>query len=761
MATIQQLAPQTGAVTTAIPFDAAAYPYVTLSADNLATTETVTITQAITPAGGTTVYVPTVNVEGAVAGPLTASLPACNLPGGFVYAFTKTTTAGLCGVYLTPSVSAFVGSGTAVATVSGVTSPDGYGAIGNGTTDDTVAVQDAFATGLNVALTEGKTYLVTGPLTMSAGQTLLGNGATIKRAAQVTTTTTTGITTGVTNSITVAAGTGKNFIAGQTISIFNGANYGTQNITIASIAGDVITTTTAFVLSAGSPWSGTTTVAVASWTILTADNCTVQGLVIDGNRSNWTLYHWEITGEIHLAGNNVTIRDCYLHDLPGEGIMEGGNTPYGNTGRKIVNNRIINANGNGIHLSASSGTLIDGNTITDCTLDAIMGHVGGAITFSDGMEKVTVSNNYLARSRCGCGQISSSDNRKISILNNTFDGIALTANMTTNSITTSYAIECASTAKDSAANDITIIGNSLYNSTGIYCVATYTASTAKTVTGITKVANAVVSSTAHGLLVGAVVRFAGVVGMVEINGLYGTVLSVNTNDFTIDINTTGFTTYGSAGTATGTYPQRYVVNDNKLYNTFTPTASNYAIDFSSLYGFTANGNTIHFLGNDVTGNGIGATACTDGVISGNQIKYGITGVSVGTSVNVNVSNNECANGYTYGILYAGTTNCSINNNTISNDTTANAGSYQGIALAGAGASCKGNMLNIVQGYMGIRINAVANCVVQGNTVRAPSTKCIKIETSSSGYVVVDNQVTSAVVDTPAVGVRVANNDTIV
>lgn len=101
MATIQQLAPQTGVLTTQTPFDTAAYASVTLSADLLAGAETVTVYQAITPPGGTTTYTPAVNSNGAAA-VLTASLSACNLPGGLEYAFVKSATAGSCGVYLTP-----------------------------------------------------------------------------------------------------------------------------------------------------------------------------------------------------------------------------------------------------------------------------------------------------------------------------------------------------------------------------------------------------------------------------------------------------------------------------------------------------------------------------------------------------------------------------------------------------------------------------------------------------------------------------------
>lgn len=76
------------------------------------------------------------------------------------------------------------------------------------------------------------------------------------------------------------------------------------------------------------------------------------------------------------------------------------------------------------------------------------------------------------------------------------------------------------------------------------------------ITNISKAANAVVTVPAHGYSVGATVVFSGVEGMVEINGLRGKVLSVTTNTITIDIDTTGFSTFtgdtgGIAGDANG------------------------------------------------------------------------------------------------------------------------------------------------------------------------------------------------------------------
>ncbi len=69
-----------------------------------------------------------------------------------------------------------------------------------------------------------------------------------------------------------------------------------------------------------------------------------------------------------------------------------------------------------------------------------------------------------------------------------------------------------------------------------------------TITAISKAIEAVVTSTNHGLTVNDKVSFSGVVGMVEINNLKATVTSViDLNNFTVNINSTLFTTYTSGG----------------------------------------------------------------------------------------------------------------------------------------------------------------------------------------------------------------------
>lgn len=555
------------------------------------------------------------------------------------------------------------------------------GAVGDGVTVDSAALARAVTTagvGGVIRLSPGKTYLVDRELTLLAGQTLLGNGATIKRCAQIITSTTSVITNGSTYSFTVATGTGANFSIGQEIAMFNGANYTTSNLTIASIVGDAITTTTAAPLSAGSPWSGTTVVAL-SFDTINPGNGKVCGLAIDGNKSNWSYYHWEITSEIHprlTAGQSYTIEDCTINNAPGEGIQENGPVGLANASlhNQIKNNTITNINGNGIHLSSSNGTQVTGNFIYNTNLQgAAMGHNGGCITLSNCVYDVLIADNHLDTGRAGVGQVDSSDNSYITIVGNTV------RNMTV------YMLEIL--GYNAAVTDVVITGNRFYNTT-------------------IPAAAALIS-----------------VGIGD----------TNTNDF-----------------------QRITVTGNEFYNA--------GLELYRITGITVSGNTfgVDYQAADTYHDAIKCSNLVDATISGNSTRYGYSGInSIAANINTTISNNTIYQPYYYGIYDSGGTNILIAGNNIQMDNNVN-GSAQGISLSGAGATARGNMVKMTAGYAGIRINGVANCVVQANTVRCSAVgKTIRIDSGSTGYVVSENQVNYAVTDTPAVGVRVANNDIIV
>lgn len=64
------------------------------------------------------------------------------------------------------------------------------------------------------------------------------------------------------------------------------------------------------------------------------------------------------------------------------------------------------------------------------------------------------------------------------------------------------------------------------------------------ITGITQEAQAVVTSTAHGNIVGDSVYFSGVQGMTQINGRIANVVAVaDANHFRVDVDTTGFSAF--------------------------------------------------------------------------------------------------------------------------------------------------------------------------------------------------------------------------
>ena len=69
-----------------------------------------------------------------------------------------------------------------------------------------------------------------------------------------------------------------------------------------------------------------------------------------------------------------------------------------------------------------------------------------------------------------------------------------------------------------------------------------------TITAISQAAQAVVTVGSHTFVAGMTVGFSSVVGMTEINGMRGTIVSITGTTITVDIDTTGFTAYSSGGT---------------------------------------------------------------------------------------------------------------------------------------------------------------------------------------------------------------------
>ena len=128
-----------------------------------------------------------------------------------------------------------------------------------------------------------------------------------------------------------------------------------------------------------------------------------------------------------------------------------------------------------------------------------------------------------------------------------------------------------------------------------------------TITNITQASSAVVTAV-NTFAVGDVVLFSNVVGMTEINGLVGTVTSADGTHFTVAINSTTFTGYGSAGNA-GKCEIFNDNNDGTLTSTLGGTGTiNYATGTISVSFNTApiasQSLIVNYLWEDSTSQGI-------------------------------------------------------------------------------------------------------------------------------------------------------------
>jgi uncharacterized protein (TIGR02217 family) len=94
-------------------------------------------------------------------------------------------------------------------------------------------------------------------------------------------------------------------------------------------------------------------------------------------------------------------------------------------------------------------------------------------------------------------------------------------------------------------------GWSLDDTTGLL---TFSPLVNKTISGITKAANGVVTCTGHTYVDNDKIYITGVVGMTEVNATLFTITKINDNSFYLNVNTTGYTTYVSDGNAKK-YPQ--------------------------------------------------------------------------------------------------------------------------------------------------------------------------------------------------------------
>lgn len=83
---------------------------------------------------------------------------------------------------------------------------------------------------------------------------------------------------------------------------------------------------------------------------------------------------------------------------------------------------------------------------------------------------------------------------------------------------------------------------------------TFAANKTRSITNITKAAQAIVTVGSHTFTTSDTVHFSSVAGMTQINGMRGAIVSTASTTITVDINTTAFSNYATGGTV-NTRPQ--------------------------------------------------------------------------------------------------------------------------------------------------------------------------------------------------------------
>lgn len=280
-----------------------------------------------------------------------------------------------------------------------------------GETNDNAAFDRAIVAagvGGKITLNPSVTYTVTASIDLLDWQTLDGNGATIKRANQVTATTTTAMTSGVTNSVTVNDASG--FKIGDQVAL---SQVGTArsalalgvtltNIrTITGKVGNVITLNNVVDcnLSIGSK------IFSAFPVVKHADRTTVKNVTFDGNRTNNAWARWETHTELWEptgVEEPVTSR-CNITNAPGEGIVMQGSCGT------VAKCTFTTLGGNGTHFSAATNPRVLYCDFVDGNLDTAVGHVSGALGWSRSVTDVIAIGCTVDGFARGFGEISDSD----------------------------------------------------------------------------------------------------------------------------------------------------------------------------------------------------------------------------------------------------------------------------------------------------------------------------------------------------------------
>lgn len=312
-----------------------------------------------------------------------------------------------------------------------------YGAVGNGTTDDTEALEnamaDAFAKSKSLYFPSG-TYKIRRSLTLRSNMEIFGHkSAVIKKKAASTTTLTQAASAGATTIYVASVDgfeVGDQFCISSEASTYPAARHCSLGIvTKINTTNNSIT----FVSCYDSIKHGTIKNHVVgcyvtnsfaifrSWGMFyDANNVEIHDLTLDGNRQNGEFGDW-MNGCVHIdattgaadgitykyPASNLTLRDLVIKNSPFDGVSD-----QGDGGLTMENCRIDNPYMHGVHF----GTNYSG---AKCVANEITGTANGAAFFwCQNVQNIEISTNIIKNCYKGCSDYEYSTPAQNSIITN-------------------------------------------------------------------------------------------------------------------------------------------------------------------------------------------------------------------------------------------------------------------------------------------------------------------------------------------------------
>ena len=319
-----------------------------------------------------------------------------------------------------------------------------YGAVGDGVTDDTNALENLFDAAFRYkkpAYLNPGTYLVCRSLTLKSGMEVYGSEATITKGKAVTTTLVADAPKGQFYiDLTDASGfdLGDQFVIADEQGV-NWCTHGVVNrkegnrVYFSSIISDRQSGFWGCVKThpAGSVVS-TTFALLRSWTArFECDGVSVHDLTLDGNRDNSEPVMWtnscllldayatggftDSTGiEYRNVQRNLSARNLTIRNSPGDGVCDMGEGGLTLTGCAIENSAMHGVSmGCGFRRAMISGNVMTGN-----------GLLGTGVCFCQEVNDVVMDNNEVTSFEHGCGTFGSDAIVKYVLMrNNQFKGI--------------------------------------------------------------------------------------------------------------------------------------------------------------------------------------------------------------------------------------------------------------------------------------------------------------------------------------------------